>query len=104
MSNIFKKRPIPEVSKEIPLTEELKRLRMLLDKSLNAHIFTEAVIQIGFKVIREDLMGLKMENENGVLMLCVFQSIHPTNIGTLVYLDKVTRQTTCLVDGGKRQY
>ena len=89
---------------DVPLTEELKTLHMLLDKSLNAHIFTEAVMQIGFKVIREDLMGLKMENENGVLMLGVFQSIHPTNIGTLVYLDKGTRKTTCLVDGGKKQY
>jgi hypothetical protein len=104
MRNIFKKRSNPEASMAMLLTEELKTLRMLLDKSLNAHIFTEAVMQIGFKVIREDLMRLKMENENGVLMLGVFRSIHPTNIGTLVYFDKDTSQTTCLVDGGKKQY
>jgi len=85
-------------------SDELVILRGLLDRSLDARTFVESALVFGFESIREGPTGLKLESARGALILGVFESVHPTNIATLVYLDKVSNETTCLVDAGRRQY
>lgn len=85
-------------------SDEATTLKRILDQSLDAKRFTNAALQHGFRFIQEGPMGLKMESDRGRFMLGVFGSIHETNIATLVYLDKASNKTVCLVDGGRRQY
>lgn len=88
----------------MPVNDELTLLKGLLNRSLDARTFVDVAKQHGFRFIEEGPIGLKMESTRGRFMLGVLESIHPTNIAILVYLDKTSNQTTCLVDGGRRQY
>jgi|GEM_PF-5326983 hypothetical protein len=84
--------------------DELSMLTKLLDHSLDAIAFAKSAQSNGFNVIDEGPMGLHMESPNGHFMLAVLASIHPKNIATLVYMDKLTGEKICLVDEGKKKY
>lgn len=84
--------------------EEVATLKALLDDTLDAKLFTTVAQLQGFRFVEEGAMGLKMESDRGRFMLGVLGSVHETNIATLVYLDKASNRSVCLVDGGRRQY
>jgi ankyrin repeat protein len=81
--------------------DELSAIKMALRDSLNAASLVEKSQSLGFRVVKEDIMGLHMENDKAHFMLVVLSSNHPTNIATMVYMSKDTGDKTTLVDNGK---
>lgn len=81
---------------------EIIMINAILDKTLNADIFINALKDFGFKFENESFMGLQMESEYGRILLKMKVSIHPTDIATLLYLDKKTEKEIYLVEDGIR--
>jgi hypothetical protein len=81
---------------------EIILIKSILDKTLNAEIFVNAIKSFGFKQEDESFMGLELESKYGRILLKTKDSVHPTNIATLLYLNKKTNQETYLVEDGIR--
>jgi hypothetical protein len=84
--------------------DELIMIKSVLDRTFDANIFISAIESIYFRFESESPMGLLMESDHSRLLLKVKNSIHPTNIATLLLLDKASGKQTYLIDDGIREF
>jgi hypothetical protein len=83
-------------------SDEIKLLASMLDRSLNAENFTNAIKTVGYKYKEESFLGQIFESESGRILLNVKAHIHPTHLATALYLDKNNNKQTYLVENGIR--
>jgi hypothetical protein len=89
---------------QIDSTSEIIMIKSILFETMNAETFISNIKKLGFKYEEESIMGLMMQSQCGQILLKIKSSVHPSNIATLLYLDKKNEKETYLVEDGIKCY